>query len=373
MFAVLSGADLAIAPVLREAASPGIRWSSVAAQTRYHIDLFTPETWSELSVYGYAVTGFSEKRRGQASKIERGDILLCYLTGRSRFVAALRVTSALFVDHETRIWKSQPFPIRFECELVVRVSDDDGIHLRDVQRQSAQPATYNWIFRGSPQQMPEDDGRWILERLKKIAEESPPAEPGRPRVEAATRDDSAGEGQPEVQKGKERAHVRIQWKLASLGRDMGLRVWVARNDKSATYDGHKLGDLSIDELPFTYDSTTQKTIELIDVLWLTRNRVEAAFEIESTTAIYSGLLRMSDLLALQPNIDIPLYIVAPDERRDLVHREILRPTFTRMETPLHKICRYLPFSRLEEVLERYGDGVRYMRPDFMKAVAEDVT
>ena len=108
------------------------------------------------------------------------------------------------------------------------------------------------------------------------------------------------------------------------------------------------------------------------LLWLERNRIVAAFEIKSTTAIYSGLLRMSDLLALQPGIDISLYLVAPDDRRHLVLREIRRPTFTRMETPLHNICRYLSFSELEEAIERYGDGVRYMRPDFLRSVAEEV-
>ena len=41
----------------------------------------------------------------------------------------------------------------------------------------------------------------------------------------------------------------------------------------------------------------------------------SAFEAESTTTIDSGLLRLSDLLALQPNLDIDLYLVAPDERR----------------------------------------------------------
>ena len=44
---------------------------------------------------------------------------------------------------------------------------------------------------------------------------------------------------------------------------------------------------------------TNQTIELIDVLWLDGNAIVAAFEIESTTSIYSGLLRMSDLLARQ--------------------------------------------------------------------------
>ena len=40
---------------------------------------------------------------------------------------------------------------------------------------------------------------------------------------------------------------------------------------------------------------------------------------------HSDLLRMSDLLALQSNLDIRLLLVAPDERRDRVE-QILRPT-----------------------------------------------
>jgi hypothetical protein len=51
------------------------------------------------------------------------------------------------------------------------------------------------------------------------------------------------------------------------------------------------------------------------VLWLSGPAVVAAFEIESTTSIYSGLLRMADLLALQPNLNIPLFLVAPEDRR----------------------------------------------------------
>lgn len=75
----------------------------------------------------------------------------------------------------------------------------------------------------------------------------------------------------------------------------------------------------------------------------------AAFEVESTTAVYSGLLRMADLLALQPNLAIPLYIVAPEARRSDVKREIIRPTFSRaLKRPLAKSCRYISFERLRE-------------------------
>ncbi len=45
-----------------------------------------------------------------------------------------------------------------------------------------------------------------------------------------------------------------------------------------------------------FNAATNSVIELIDVLWLDQIAVAAAFEVEKSTSIYSGLLRMSDLL-----------------------------------------------------------------------------
>src|SRR5215218_8115807 len=41
-----------------------------------------------------------------------GDIFLCYLTGKSRFIGVLRATSDVFHD-TTPVWESQTFPTRF--------------------------------------------------------------------------------------------------------------------------------------------------------------------------------------------------------------------------------------------------------------------
>ena len=72
-----------------------------------------------------------------------------------------------------------------------------------------------------------------------------------------------------------------------------------------------------------------------------------AFEIEHTTAIYSGLLRMADLLALQPNMDIRLHIVAQDERRERVLREIRRPVFSLLQgKPLYERCSFLSYDSI---------------------------
>ena len=116
------------------------------------------------------------------------------------------------------------------------------------------------------------------------------------------------EGKPPFD--KTTPHMHMQYLLLKLGADMGLDVWVARNDRSRSFNGEVFGSLPkiVSELPTQFNEATQRTIELIDVLWLKGNSITAAFEVESTTSIYSGLLRMSDLLALQPNLEIRLYL-----------------------------------------------------------------
>jgi hypothetical protein len=169
-------------------------------------------------------------------------------------------------------------------------------------------------------------------------------------------------------------HTEMQYRLLRLGAAMGFDVWVARNDRAKVYGAEPLGSMArmINELPTQFNEATNKTIELIDVLWLKGNSIVAAFEVEITTAVYSGLLRMSDLLALQPNLNIDLYIVAPEDRRDKVEREILRPTFNLREPPLAKACGFLS---IKELLKKI-DGIeklgllRSVKADFLKDAAE---
>jgi hypothetical protein len=119
-----------------------------------------------------------------------------------------------------------------------------------------------------------------------------------------------------------------------------------------------------------FDEVTNRTIELIDVLWLRGNAIVAAFEIESTISIYSGLLRMSDLITRQPNLNIPLYLVAPDERRDKVIAEVNRPTFSRRSPPMNRICSFISFSTLRQNMERVAGMTRYLKPEFLQELAE---
>lgn len=73
-----------------------------------------------------------------------------------------------------------------------------------------------------------------------------------------------------------------------------------------------------------------------------RNVILKAFEVESTTSVYSGLLRLNDLVLAQPNIQIDLYVAAAASRRQRVYDQMLRPSF---QSLLPK-CEFVTFGNI---------------------------
>ena len=135
---------------------------------------------------------------------------------------------------------------------------------------------------------------------------------------------------------------------------MGFKIWLPRNDRASVQRewSPESDDQLLETLPLNYDDTTLQTIENIDVLWIKGRTIIRAFEVEHTTAVYSGILRMADLLALQPNMDIKLHIVAPESRKQKVFTEILRPVFSLLErAPLSESCTYLSYDAIEELMQ----------------------
>jgi hypothetical protein len=159
---------------------------------------------------------------------------------------------------------------------------------------------------------------------------------------------------------EEITHTQVQWMLARIGKKLGLKVWIAENDRGKIYNGEKLGALSLNALPNVgLDPASQQTIRLIDVVWIKgTNQIVAAFEVEHTTSIYSGLLRMSDLVALYPNLSFTLYIVAPEVRMDQVRKQLRRPTF--QQIGLHQRCGFFSdealFAEYEHIMKWATDS-----------------
>jgi type II restriction enzyme len=157
-------------------------------------------------------------------------------------------------------------------------------------------------------------------------------------------------------------HTRIQGWLRDLGNALGFAVWVASNDRSRPYADGKLGDGCLEELPATLMETPgADAIRLIDVLWIDKSagRVVAAFEVEHTTSIYSGIVRLLDLALGAPEQAVRgLYLVAPDAREEDVRAQVSRPAFRGVAD---KGMRFLPYSELEnnrQHMARFGEGLR---------------
>src|SRR2546429_2742256 len=100
-----------------------MRKRSSMKQPNYWLDLFTGTTWREFLDAGAEVSGFREGRWKTVQQIKRGDYLLCYLTGVSRFIGILQVTSEPYKDTKP-IWKQDPFPARVKVKILTTLAPE---------------------------------------------------------------------------------------------------------------------------------------------------------------------------------------------------------------------------------------------------------
>lgn len=142
-------------------------------------------------------------------------------------------------------------------------------------------------------------------------------------------------------------HVKMQWKLINLGRKCGSKVWIPVSDQKKIREQYGFANF---ETNFAAGLDTQtRYVQNIDVVYKEEFRIDAAFEIENTTAIYSGLLRFADLSLVAPNTTYPFFIVAPREKRNRLIEQLRRPAFKQMQ--LDEKVRYLSYEAVDEIDE----------------------
>ncbi|HKQ47542.1 MAG TPA: type II restriction endonuclease [Phycisphaerae bacterium] len=180
---------------------------------------------------------------------------------------------------------------------------------------------------------------------------------------ATVREESAA-SRKAMQKAEEqdRTHTEVQGWLRDLGLALGFGVWVASNDRGRLCAQGRLGDGCLDALPAGLaDNTDLDAVRLIDILWTDcgDGGIVAAFEVEHTTSIYSGIVRLLDLaLGIPARTVRGLFLVAPDDREEDVRSQIRRPAFRHVAD---LDVRFLPYSELEQnraAMARFGEGLK---------------
>lgn len=371
----------------------------------YFLSLFSPETHFVFTTKYPDVACFKPRQERNARRLRPGDKILCYLTKLSRWCGLFEVTGPFFFDDASVYAKHDDggalytlrVPIRvvawLEPEYAIPIKTEDIWSTLSFTRQhTTNTASWTSQVRSNLTSFSLEDGQFLEERLLKQVK-TPHCYPFSKQDlrKLATLSTSQGDlntvttevsestqkqffvsrqqkklqvERAAVEPVDVRESIQMQAMLARIGIQMGMKIWIPANDRKAVVRvDSSLESGIVSALPLHYSEVTLKTIENIDVLWLKGRSIVRAFEVEHTTAIYSGLLRMADLLALQPNMDIQLHIVAPLERREKVFREIRRPVFYLFERkPLIQMCTFLSYQSIQEIsalkhLEYCLDGI----------------
>jgi type II restriction enzyme len=161
----------------------------------------------------------------------------------------------------------------------------------------------------------------------------------------------------------EHLHNEMQYHLLKIGHSLGYDVIAASNDRSKSWNGNKFTFISLTDSPIlNIDKEVLNTVKLIDVLWFKKGtaNVVAAFEVEKSTSIYSGILRLTVLSCSVNNKNEVLYPVVPDHRGKDVIMQLSRPSIKKGDMQMKYIC----FNDLRQhcdALCKFGDDHSIMQ------------
>jgi hypothetical protein len=283
-------------------------------------------------------TTATPQKRSYFEDMSSGDIVLFYKDGD--FFASGRVGTPFESEHVGEAAWGEP-----ESSLLFTVTDYQHISLDRDELGRYLGYSEGWYPRGFVEVS--DDARNTLLQTFNSIEEAFQV------FQTDTDEDDTEEDRTEEETETTREHTEIQYQLIQLGLRHGYEVYVAKNDKNREYNGGKLGADCVDSLQLPgFSSAATDIIEYVDVIWLEDDHIAKLFEVESTTSIYSGILRMADFAVKVPNIAIDMRIVAPSEDEDKVRKEMTRPTFDKvLGEAEHCDLEYISFADVRETHE----------------------
>jgi hypothetical protein len=298
---------------------------------------------SDFIVWG-AVPGPMNENRWE--KMTPGDVVLIYNGGRIRFAGeiAARVRNRELARH---FWSENETGGTWELMYFIVNEERTDVPIEKLNplfgyQAHYRPQGFSMINEDAVLRFAQNYGD-ILGVLKTL-------ERGEELIHVPTRNATISAGIDERIERVPTEHDEMQWRLIRLGQLAKCDVWVPRNDQPKQYQGNQFRDHVLHDFHETLD--VPRSIENIDVVWkFGQYSIKSAFEIEHSTSIYSGILRLSDLRAEAPNSNYPLFIVASAERRRRVFEELRRPTFSGPCLRLNEVIRFLGYENVREIDE----------------------
>lgn len=341
------------------------------------------QSTTEQNLYLCLKNGVWGSKNNKIKDWRAGDRIILYVD--RKLAALVTLKSDSFVDTKP-IWSGDIYRYRVQIELekIIAPSDRYSISSLDVRETLFEHHGSSYaigvVLAARPLAAPAV--RILLEKISNApgwedfnANDALAIQIDKQEAEQANALDDAIEARHDEIETKESGslHTQMQYNLSSLGKALRYEIWIPKADQGRAYKQTKLDTFSVHELPYLpFSDEVVKVIKNIDVIWLQEGNPTHLFEVEHTTSIYSGLLRMSDLISLIPSLNINMFICASEEKRSKVLAEVNRPTFERRKVPLSKICRFISFERLTEFMTSYQNVLGHFSTSIMDDLSESL-
>ncbi len=136
------------------------------------------------------------------------------------------------------------------------------------------------------------------------------------------------------------SHEAAEGILLMLGNLLGYDTYTP--DASRVYNSQRLGDIAtLTELPYFASEKIMESIQNIDVVWLKDEWPEYFFEVEHTTGVTPGLLRIFQA----EKINAKFFIVGPQDVLKRFEREVEKAPFNRIKSKY----RFRSYKELDEM------------------------
>lgn len=145
-------------------------------------------------------------------------------------------------------------------------------------------------------------------------------------------------------------HAQIQTLLGAIGVLKGCDLWIPQHDREQLDWSLAHRFQCRERIPDGY-AQAETVLEQVDVVWIARggNVLRALYEVEHSTTVYSGLLRLNDVHLTSPKVE-KFSIVANAERRSVFSKQLNRPTF--QVSGLNEICAFLEYRNVYQWHQR---------------------
>ncbi|MCD6318419.1 hypothetical protein J7M02_05080, partial [Candidatus Aerophobetes bacterium] len=152
-----------------------------------------------------------------------------------------------------------------------------------------------------------------------------------------------------ISSAEELDHSRVIRVVSQFGKDFGYDVWIGEPEIRKNPELKKYRNMEKLVIP-GLDKLILERLKNIDIIWLQRKAVPVSLiEVEHTTNLREGLLRMANVFDAIPHLRIETFVILPDKRQKKLSEVLQEPS---IKTLLSKrVVYYAPYSLIAELMD----------------------